>query len=149
LTDAPDFKKPALAFALVYLASHALFAIHAALAAPGDAGCGCLAHMLVMLAWPVLAVGTIGLLVTAVYWRMKASGDGCPILPTLFFLVPTTFLGWAGVCKATGVMITTSTAAAWSADVAIAVAALLSLGLVVSVLKDRRKDALPPARLVK
>jgi hypothetical protein len=149
LTDASNFKKSALAFALVYLASQALFAIHDAVATPDDTGCGCLAHMLFFLGWPALAIGTIGLLVTAVLWRMKASGDGCPVLPTLFFLVPTSFLGWAGVCMATGVMITTSTAAAWSADIAIAAAALLSLGLIVSILKDRRKGALPTARLVK
>lgn len=148
LSDAPNFKKPALVYALLYLISIALFAIHAAVETPGG-GCGCLAHLLFVFGWPVLATGTIGLLATAVRWRMKATGDDCPVCPTLLFLVPASFLGWAGVCKATGAMISASTAAAWSADAAVAAAALLSLGLFVSILRDGRKDALPPARLVK
>jgi len=149
LSDASNFKKTALAFTLFYLASHALFAVHTALETPNGGGCGCIAHLLFIFGWPVLATGTIGLLVTAVRWRMKATGDDCPVCPTLFFLVPASFLGWAGACKATGAMIAASTAAAWAADAAIAAAALLSLGLFVSILRDGRKDALPPARLVK
>lgn len=148
MSEATNFKKTALIFTLVYLASYALFAVYAALKS-SHGGCGCFAHLLAVFGWPAMATGLIGLLVTAVRWRMRTTGDDCPVGPTLFFLIPTSFLGWAGICKATGVMITASTAAAWSADVAIAAAALLSLGLFVSVLRDGRKDALPPARLVK